>query len=324
MKLLQTIKSESIIAIDIETVRIEKNFEDLSQGYQSAWEYKNKQDGVIPDFKELSQLWEKNASLYAEFSKICAVSLVFLHGGKLYCKEFYGEDEHLLLESLYNTLENINSKSSDYRLAGHASKFFDYPFTTKRFIINDFDIPSLLDTVHLKPWETKNLCTNELWKVGGTGAGSSLQALCNVLNIPVSKVDLVGDEMGKAYYDGQYERIGRYCSYDTIAAFNILRKLKKESIFQFEDVEYINGIEKKEEIVEQPILEQLYNSKELTEPLKKKLESVLKKQKKTKKDREIIQDILYSLILKSDFDNKDTKADIERKQKEVQEFINGL
>jgi hypothetical protein len=42
----------------------------------------------------------------------------------------------------------------------------------------------------------KNMDTNELWKSFGTGPGSSLQALCNVLGIPVSKVDLVGDEVG--------------------------------------------------------------------------------------------------------------------------------
>lgn len=38
--------------------------------------------------------------------------------------------------------------------------------------------------------------------MGGTGSGSSLQALCTVLGIPVSKVDLVGDEVGAVYFEG--------------------------------------------------------------------------------------------------------------------------
>lgn len=41
----------------------------------------------------------------------------------------------------------------------------------------------------------------------GTGAGSSFEALCNVLQIPVSKVDLVGDEVGKSFYNKEYAKL---------------------------------------------------------------------------------------------------------------------
>lgn len=252
MKVLKNINLKDIISVDIETVRLEENYEDLSEGYQSAWEYKNKQDGQIPD--NLNELWTKNASLYAEFSKVCAVSLAFLNenGNKLSCMEFYGDDEFTILSSLNNVLDRIYNKSRNYRLVGHASKFFDYPFLAKRYIINGMDIPSILDVTALKPWEQPNLCTNELWKVGGTGAGSSLQALCNCLNIPVSKVDLVGDEVGKAFYNKEYARIGRYCSYDTVATFNVMCKLKKEpTLFEFSDVSYINGCNNKPVTVKQ-------------------------------------------------------------------------
>ena len=85
----------------------------------------------------------------------------------------------------------------------------------------------------------KNLDTNELWKSFGTGPGSSLQAVCTVLNVPVSKVDLVGDEVGEAYFKGELERIAKYCSLDTIATFNVFRVFKKETIFPFEQVVYV-------------------------------------------------------------------------------------
>ena len=81
--------------------------------------------------------------------------------------------------------------------------------------------------------------TNDLWKSFGTGPGSSLQALCTVLNIPISKVDLVGDEVGAAYFKGELTRIADYCSLDTIATFNVFRFFKKESIFSFEEVVYV-------------------------------------------------------------------------------------
>lgn len=323
MKVLNNIKSEDIISIDIETVRISETYELLDPSYQSAWEYKNKQDGEIPDYEELSESWEKNSSLYAEFSKVCAVSLTFLHDSKLYCKEFYGENEVELLEYLAITLNNISVKSKNYRLAGHASKFFDYPFLAKRFVINGLDIPDILDVTNAKPWEQMNLCTNELWKMGGTGAGSSLQALCVALNIPISKVDLVGDEVGKSFYNKEYERIGRYCSYDTVATFNVIRKLKKESIFDFDSVTYITSYPsaRKETANQLPLLERLYNENYLSDKIKSELETILKKKKMTVKDRKNVKTILEGIYIVSEFMKSDDAQTVERKKNEIEEFL---
>ena len=177
MKLLRDIPTRHFVAIDIETVRIVEKYEDLSDEWKSAWEYKNKQSGEVPFFEELSDSWEKTASLYAEFSKVCAVSVTFLskNEDKLLCKEFFGTEEGVLLSQLGDFLNQISGSSKDFRLVGHAAKYFDYPFLCKRYIINSIVIPTLLDTAHLKPWESRNLCTNaDIWKMGGTGAGSSL------------------------------------------------------------------------------------------------------------------------------------------------------
>lgn len=242
MKLLNDIPSKYFVGIDVETVRLTETYQELSDDFKSAWTYKNKQNGVVPSEEELAELWVKTSSLYAEFSKVCAISLTLLskEGDKLMCKEFYGSDEKKILLEAGVFLNKMSTSDNNYRLVGHAAKYFDYPYLCKRFIINELDIPQILDTVHLKPWETKNLCTNQdIWKMGGTGPGSSLQALCTVLQIPVSKVDLVGDEVGASYFRGEYQRIGRYCSLDTIAVFNVIRKLKKETIYKFEDVKYI-------------------------------------------------------------------------------------
>jgi len=277
MQVLLNIKSEHIVAIDIETVRIEKDFNNLDEGTQSAWEYKNKQDGEIPD--NLAELWEKNASLYAEFSKVCAVSMAFLDkSGVLNCYQSYGSNEHNILKEVGAFLNKVAS-NRDFRLIGHAAKFFDYPFLTKRYIINGLDIPNILDTTALKPWEGKSLCSNELWKVGGTGAGSSLQALCNCLNVPVSKVDLVGDEVGKAFYNNEFERIGTYCSYDAVATFNVFRRFKKEEIFNFDEVKYVDIIttsqKQPKEIKEcNNVVERLVNKQPVT---KKEVKDTLKK-----------------------------------------------
>ncbi len=361
MKLLRDIPTRHFVAIDVETVRIVERYEDLSPEWKSAWEYKNKQSGEVPFFEELADSWEKTASLYAEFSKVCAVSLVFMIGDdKIKYKEFYGEDESQILNELRAFLQRMSEgvDGKNYRLVGHAAKYFDYPFLCKRYIINSILIPTLLDTAHLKPWESRNLCTNQdIWKMGGSGAGSSLQALCTALAIPISKVDLVGDEVGAAYYRGEVERIAKYCTLDTIATYNIIRRVKGERVFEFDEVTPVKeGVKKEEEklvlkptvtkkeeikTVEEktvvdtrepedilfekmPVLHKILNATEMTDETKEELTAVLKKKKPTKKDKVILEDILVNLYVNQEMFKSD-KAEVQAsKRAEIVEILNNL
>lgn len=334
MKLLRDIPTKHFISVDIETVRIVDKYEDLPPEWQKSWEYKNKQAGEVPYFEELADSWEKTASLYAEFSKICAISATFLSKSedKLMCKEFWGEDESKILADFSGLLSQFSGSSKDFRLVGHAAKYFDYPFLSKRYVINGIDIPFMLDTAHLKPWESRNLCTNaDVWKMGGTGAGSSLQAMCLALGVPVSKVDLVGDEVGAAYFRGEFERIGTYCSYDTIATFNVIRKIKKESIFSFEEVVYLDriveqGETKKEELVleEMSPLLKIYKATEIEPEVKAQIEAILKKKKMTKKDRTILEDILVSSYINNEMFKSDKEDVKQRKRQEIKDILDGV
>lgn len=251
MKTIDKINSEDILTIDIETVRLYEHLKDAPEQMQSSWERKNTHEGVIPDFIELSTMWDEKSPLYAEFSKVCAISMSYLNGdGILKVKTYYGTNEKEILENFYTDLILFYSHNKSYRLMGHAAKWFDIPYLCKRYIVNGLEIPNALDESNCKPWEMKNLDTNELWKSFGTGPGSSLEALCGALNVPTSKVDLVGDEVGKAFYNGELKRIAEYCSKDVVSTFNVFRRFKYESIFQFEECEYIfqSGTVEKEPI----------------------------------------------------------------------------
>lgn len=239
MKAISQINSADLLTIDIEVVRLSKDFSTLPENFRSAWSYKLKNEGEMPSEEELSDKWDKMASLYAEFAKVCAISLTYLKDGVLKCKSYYGADEKEILSNFAKDLNLFKKHNPNYRLLGHAAKYYDYPILCKRYIINGIDIPEILDESGAKPWEMKNMDTNDLWKSFGTGPGSSLQALCTVLNIPISKVDLVGDEVGEAYFRGELERISEYCSLDTIATFNVFRFFKKEPTFSFDEVIYV-------------------------------------------------------------------------------------
>lgn len=232
MTYLNNINTGNIFTIDIETVRMTEHYGDLSEDFRTAWHYKQKQNGIELTEENLSKTWEKEASLFAEFSKICAVSVAFLSkdGTRILVKEFYGPDERQILSGLADLLGKIDKASPQNRLAGHAAKYFDFPFLCKRFIINGLDIPGILDTAHLKPWETKNICTNQdVWKFGGIGPGTTLQAMCTCLGLGTSKEDMTGDEVGHAYFRGEYKRISDYCNLDVVYTLKAIMKIKKEN-----------------------------------------------------------------------------------------------
>jgi hypothetical protein len=190
--------------------------------------------------------------------------------------------------------------------------------------------------------------------MGGTGAGSSLQALCTSLAIPISKVDLVGDEVGNAYYRGEVERIAHYCSLDTIATFNVIRRIKAERIFQFDEVSYLDRKEKsnvakpvakkeavakktatKKEVAEKrepedvlfeklPILHRILNATEILPETRQELEALLKKKKMTKKDRVIVEDILVNLYVNSEMFKSDKPEVKESKKAEIKEILDSI
>lgn len=328
MKILETIKTTELVALDIETVRVAEHYDDLDTSTKSAWATKNKSEGVTPSEDELALKWTESASLYAEFSKVCAVSMAFRHGDEVYCKEMYGESELDILNKTAQTLDNILKRGlktgTIYRLVGHSARFFDYPFLCKRYLVNGLTIPALIDSTSDKPWTANNLDTNELWKMGGTGYGSSLEALCNVLQIPSSKVLMHGDDVGQSYYQGEYSDIGRYCSYDAVATLNIMFKFKQEPIVQFDDVVYMVDAEESEEKL--TVLQRLHYEDYLSPEIESELRDhfVKLKIKMTKKAKSEILSILKAAYVKQEFMNSDTKETIERKTNELLKFIDTL
>jgi hypothetical protein len=329
MKVLQAVKSEHVVAIDIETVRLRDEFDDLPESYQNAWEYKNKQNGEVPTQEELSDLWKKQASLYAEFSKICAVSISFLDksGTKLICKGFVSENERELLMDLYSFLNRISSGSPYFRLIGHASNWFDFGFMGKRYVINQLPIPSILDDTDKKPWETLNMDTNNLWKMGKQGTGSSLQALCNVLDVPTSKADMVGDEVGREYFKGNLQGIKNYCNKDSIATFNVFRRFKYEPIFHFDEVVYLedsNDTSEESEVIGGGVLHKLFTTKEFTDDIKEGIREKLRGKKILKKEWPILEDMVTHLYMNNEMFKSDSDEVKLRKANEVGEFINEL
>jgi len=332
MRALKDIESTRVVGLDIETTRITKHLSEASDDIQTAWAYKNKNEGVVEEDIHLAELWETKASLYPEFSKVCSVSLAFTNrdGNVLNCLNFTSANELQILTDLSETIERMIKSDPLYRFIAHAGLFFDYPFLAKRMIINNIPVPAMLDASHLKPWEVRNLCSNNLWKNGGS-QGTSLVALCAALGLPISKDEMAGHEVGEYFYNNRLEEIGDYCNLDTIAVFNVLRRFKGEPIFRFEDVNYLGqGKIQDEQIVEaapqMPCLNQLFITKDFSDHIKEEIrDRFLNRGKKImKKELAILERMICDLYIENAMFKADKKDIVEDKKAEVKEFIEQL
>jgi len=227
-----------IIFIDIETVPVVYNFNELDSRGQELW---NKKTRFLQEREEKTaeEIYEK-AGIYSEFAKVACISigLIIEKGGEqqIRLKSFAHEDEKVLLQEFIDLL-NSKFNSFDYMFCAHNGKEFDYPFMARRILINNLKLPTILNTAGKKPWEVKHLDTMELWKFGDYKHYTSLELLTYVFNIPTPKDDIDGSEVYRVYYKEQeIDRIITYCEKDTIAVAQILLRMNNEPILAEENI----------------------------------------------------------------------------------------
>jgi predicted PolB exonuclease-like 3'-5' exonuclease len=170
------------------------------------------------------------AGIYAEFGKIICISVGYLvpDGTALHLrkKSFFGDDERVLLEEFAELLNKHFSKA-DSRLCAHNGKEFDFPWLSRRMIINNIPLPAILDTAGRKPWEVNHLDTMEMWKFGDYKSYTPLNLLTYILGIPSPKDDIDGSQVYSVYYHlRDLPRIVQYCEKDVEALVKVFLRLK--------------------------------------------------------------------------------------------------
>jgi hypothetical protein len=234
--MLNKIKIENILFLDIETVPEVATFSDLSPDKQELYALKTqyqRKDEISPeDFYERAGIW-------AEFGKIVCISVgyfVDLDGTRSFRVKSFSGNEKELLES-FKTLLNTHFNEANHLLCAHNGKEFDFPYIARRMIINHIELPAKLNLFGKKPWEVAHLDTLELWKFGDYKHYTSLKLLTNILGIPSPKEDIDGSDVARVYYEeNDLDKIVKYCERDTVAVaqlllrFNNLELLKDDEI----------------------------------------------------------------------------------------------
>ena len=238
--MLNSIKPEKILFLDIETVPLVAKFEDMPKAMQELWDKKSQQ--FRKDSQQAEDVYQR-AGIYAEFGKVICISFAMIHlkdGQRtIRIKSIANHDEKLILSEFSSLLSKLNA-NNDLLLCAHNGKEFDFPYLSRRMLINSIQLPSILDVASKKPWETQFLDTMELWKFGDYKNYTSLNLLAHVFGIPSPKSDIDGSQVANVYWnDNDLERISRYCQNDVLTIVQLFLRFKGESVIATENIEFV-------------------------------------------------------------------------------------
>jgi len=230
--MLENIKIEKILFLDIETVPQFPDYNLLPQRMKLLWD--KKAVFLTKENQTPEELYER-AGIYSEFGKIITISFAYIRKNNgqnsLIVKSISGHEEDRILRT-FNRLLETHFNTNEHYLCAHNGKEFDFPYIARRSIINNIKVAKILYTPGAKPWEVKHLDTLELWKFGDKKNWTSLDLLTAIFDIPSPKEDISGADVYKEYWhENNLDRIQKYCRQDVVALVKVFLKLtQKQSI----------------------------------------------------------------------------------------------
>jgi DNA polymerase elongation subunit (family B) len=238
--MLKDVKLEDVLFLDIETVPQFPSYSEMPEPLKSFWD---KKSFYLIKENETAESIFPRSGIYAEFGKIICVSAGFIvqHDGSKFfrVKSFYGDNEMDILTGFSVMLNRFGAKPKA-SICAHNGKEFDFPYISRRMLVNGIDLPELLDVAGKKPWEVKFLDTMELWKFGDYKHYTSLDLLAKIFNIPSPKDDIDGSQVAEVYYKQRdVERIAKYCEKDALTVAQLFLRYKNQPIINPENIERV-------------------------------------------------------------------------------------
>ncbi len=240
--MLEEVKIDNILFLDIETVPAWPEFTDMPEAFKLAWVKKS--EFFRKEGQSASDVFSR-AGIYSEFGKIICISCGFVvlkNGEKFFrIKSFAGDDEKVILKAFSEVLNKFSQRSNS-RLCAHNGKEFDFPYLARKILVNRLPLPKVLDIAGKKPWEINFLDTMELWKFGDYKNFTSLNLLSLLFDIPSPKDDIDGSMVARVYYkDKNLERIVKYCEKDVFTIAQLLLSYKGEELIPSENIENLDS-----------------------------------------------------------------------------------
>lgn len=231
-KKIDSMHFHKTLIIDIETVPLTDDWFSLPEGLRNHWTHKmNFLHLSDEQMQNPAAVFSDRAGIYSEFGKIVCIGMGYIskQDGKevVRLKSLSNDDESALLHEFCKTLAHFKEQNKEVIFCGHNIKEFDIPYICRRMLINGLDLPECLNISGLKPWQVSHQDTLELWRFGDYKSYVSLDLLAQVLQVPSSKSDINGSQVGSTYWqEKDLERIAQYCLRDVYTTALVYMKLK--------------------------------------------------------------------------------------------------
>ncbi len=220
---------KDILFLDIETVGCTDQYSLVSDRLKVQWSRKAAFFKQRDENQSDEELFYDRAGIYAEFGKIIVIGIGrYIENEKgglsLKVKSLYNDDEKKLLQEFKSVVEKMEANT---KLCAHNGKEFDFPYLSRRMLVNEMTLPNVLNLAGKKSWEVPHLDTMELWKFGDYKHYTSLDLLAAIFNIPSSKDEMDGSQVSEVYYkEKNLQKIADYCLRDVIAVAQLYLKMK--------------------------------------------------------------------------------------------------
>jgi DNA polymerase elongation subunit (family B) len=234
--MLEQLKFNNVLFLDVETAPIVYKYRDLSDKTKTLWDAKFRPDRFRDQENQTPESMYNKAGIYAEFSKVICISAGFFNEDTFRIKSFCGHDEKVLLAD-FSALLNKHFNRKEHLLCAHNGKEFDFPFLCRRLLVNGLKLPKALSIAGKKPWEVNHLDTLELWKFGDYKNYTSLNLLAHIFDIPTPKNDMDGSDVARVYWEEKnLERIATYCQKDVITVAQLLLRYTGRPLIENKNV----------------------------------------------------------------------------------------
>ena len=324
--LLRKQNLENILFFDIETVSRTNPAEldvDGKEFSMFQWKNRDKITGELLPEEETRALYAKIAALSPAYNKIVCISIGYILGNTFYVKALKGEQKDII-EQFYSIMNSSRGNKS-WVPCGYNILGFDLPTTRMKALESKVEV-QLLDKYSdsgKKPWNLTDTFIDLMEVIKGTYyVNISLDEACYIAGVHSPKDDgIIGSQVTEVYYSEGVDRIAKYCNRDVVSSAELLCALRGE------DGYIVNVVDKTEEetqTVKQTVLHRIFNQKTILEKDKEELKEILGGKTFTKKNKEILIDMLHKLSVNSEMFKSDTQAVIDEKLEVVENLINNL
>lgn len=239
---------KNILFLDIETVSEQASYDELSDEFKHVWKLKSRQfmpARELPDDEQAEGFYSGKAGIFAEFAKVVCISVGYLvdsdEGLKVRLKSFASANEVEVLEKFKGLMDSHYNNPSVHKICGHNINEFDIPFLSRRYLINQMELPTLLQISGKKPWQITHMVdTMVLWRFGDYKNYTSLVLLATSLGVPSPKDDIDGSQVGNVFWkEDDIDRIAVYCQKDVVTVVQVLLRMIRKPMISEENIEII-------------------------------------------------------------------------------------